>query len=103
MIPIADDRHADYARAVGAAARKLGLRATADLGSERMKAKIRNAQLLKIPYMLVVGDREAADHAVAVRRRDGVDLKAWPMDDALVAIAAEARSRSLTFTLEERR
>ncbi|MHC5018736.1 MAG: threonine--tRNA ligase [Planctomycetota bacterium] len=102
VIPIADDKHGDYSREVVAAARALGLNATADLGSERMKAKIRNAQLLKIPYMLVVGDREQEERTVAVRRRDGVDAKAWPLQEALEAIAAEARARTNAFSIEPR-
>ena len=102
VIPVADEKHADYAREVAAAARAKGLRASADLGSDRMKAKIREAQLAKVPYMLVVGDREVAERAVAVRRRDGVDAKAWPLDEALAAIRAESDARALGFTIQAR-
>ena len=59
--------------------RTAGLRAEIDARSERMNAKIRDAQLQKIPYMLVVGDREAEAQAVSVRTRAGEDLKSMPV------------------------
>jgi threonyl-tRNA synthetase len=71
VIPITDAHH-DYARKVEAALQAEGIRAAADLGGDRMNAKIRNAQLMKIPYMVVLGDQEMADQTVALRRRDGV-------------------------------
>jgi threonyl-tRNA synthetase len=86
VIPIAD-RHLDYARDVAARLRAAGLRADLDDGSERMNAKIRNAQMSKIPYMLVVGDREAEDDAVAVRLRSNENLGAMGVD----AFIARAR------------
>jgi threonyl-tRNA synthetase len=78
VIPIAD-RHADYAHDVLSQLRAAGLRAEVDARSERMNNKIRAAQLQKIPYMLVVGDREAESQAVAVRTRAGEDLKSMPV------------------------
>jgi threonyl-tRNA synthetase len=78
VIPIAD-RHIDYAHEVVSSLRAAGLRATLDGRSERMNAKIRDAQLQKIPYMLVVGDREAEGKAVSVRTRAGEDLKSMPV------------------------
>ena len=78
VIPIAD-RHADYAHEVLASLRAAGLRAEIDGRSERMNSKSRDAQLQKIPYMLVVGDREAEAQAVAVRTRAGEDLKSMPV------------------------
>ena len=57
LIPIAD-RHRDYCTNVQERLKQAGLRVRIDAGEERMNAKIRNAQLQKIPYMLVVGDRE---------------------------------------------
>jgi threonyl-tRNA synthetase len=78
IIPIAD-RHADYAHAVLTQLRAEGFRAEVDERSERMNSKIRDAQLQKIPYMLVVGDREAEAQAVAVRTRAGEDLKSMPV------------------------
>jgi threonyl-tRNA synthetase len=78
VIPIAD-RHVDYAHEVLTALRAEGFRAEADTRSERMNAKIRDAQLQKVPYMLVVGDREAEAQAVSVRTRAGEDLKSMPL------------------------
>jgi len=78
VIPIAD-RHIDYAHDVLAELRAAGLRAEIDARGERMNAKIRDAQLQKIPYMLVVGDREAEVRAVSVRTRAGEDLKSMPV------------------------
>ncbi len=72
LIPIAD-RHADFARSAADQLREAGLRVEVDQGSERMNAKIRSAQMRKVPYMLVVGDREAEAGSVSVRRRSGED------------------------------
>jgi threonyl-tRNA synthetase len=72
MVPIAD-RHIEYANEVADQMRAAGLRVDVDDSSERMNKKIRNAQLMKIPYMLVVGDQEEEDGAVAVRTRDNVN------------------------------
>ncbi len=73
IVPIAD-RHLDYARKVQAELAADGLRVQIDSRSERMNSKIREAQLQKIPYMLVVGDKEIAEGAVSVRLRSGEDL-----------------------------
>lgn len=86
LIPIAD-RHVAYAHAVKARLLAAGLRAEVDDGSDRMNAKIRAAQLLKIPYMLVVGDREVENDQVAVRLRTNEDLGGMPVD-AFIARAA---------------
>ncbi len=88
MIPIAD-RHVDYCRQVRDRLGAAGLRVELDSSVERMNAKIRNAQLQKIPYMLVAGDREMEQGAVSVRLRSGEDLKSKPVDEFL-AIAREA-------------
>ncbi|MCS6908542.1 MAG: threonine--tRNA ligase, partial [Anaerolineales bacterium] len=70
LIPIAD-RHLDYAHQVAARLKAAGLRVEVDDRSERMNAKIRDAQLQKIPYMLVVGDKEQESSQVALRLRSG--------------------------------
>lgn len=70
MIPIAD-RHLDYARQVAAELQNVGLRVMVDDRSERMNAKIRDAQNQKIPYMLVIGDNEMESGQVALRLRNG--------------------------------
>ena len=71
VIPIAEAHH-DYAANVAVRMRRLGIRATADLSNERMNRKIRAAQLMKVPYMPVVGSREMEQGAVALRKRDGL-------------------------------
>jgi threonyl-tRNA synthetase len=73
ILPIAD-RHMDYARTVLERLKAAGLRAGLDDRQEKIGYKIRQAQLQKVPYMLVVGDREAAEHLVAVRSRTTGDL-----------------------------
>ena len=92
VIPIAE-RHHEYGRQVQERLAEAGLRAHADLRNERMNAKIRDAQLQKVPYMLIVGDREAASDAAAVRLRSGEDLGALPVTDVAARIAAEAEAR----------
>ena len=94
VIPIAD-RHMDYANEVRAALRARGLRAEVDDGPDRMGAKIRQAQLQRIPYMFVVGDREAEQRQVAVRTRSGGDLGARALDEVVTRLAAERDARSL--------
>jgi threonyl-tRNA synthetase len=92
VLPIAD-RHLDYARDVHRTLTSAGLKAWLDDRQEKVNLKIRDAQLQKIPYMLVVGDREAADRAVAVRSRARGDLGPRPLaqfvSDALAEVAAK--------------
>ena len=92
VIPIAD-RHLDYAAEVQTQLAAAGARVQTDARGERMNAKIREAQLQKIPYMLVVGDREAAAGAAAVRLRSGENLGAIPVPDIAARIAAETAER----------
>ncbi len=87
IIPIAD-RHVEYAREVAAKLAQANLIAEVDDSGERMNAKIRRAQMEKIPYMLVLGDREAEDGTVSVRLRTEENLGAMPVDD-LIARAQE--------------
>ena len=88
IIPITD-RNNDYAQEVGAKLKAAGLRVEVDTSSNRMNAKIRSAQQMKIPYMLVIGDKEQEAGAVAVRQRSGDDLGALPVEEFLARIAAE--------------
>ena len=92
LIPIAD-RHMAYAEEVASRLRAAGLRAEVDRRKERMNAKIRDAQLEKVPYMLVVGDREQEAEAVAVRRRDGEDLGALPVGEVQTRLLEEVQRR----------
>ena len=89
VLPIAD-RHLDYARSVLASLKATGLRVELDERQEKIGYKIREAQLQKIPYMLVVGDREAAEGTVSVRTRAGGDQGASP-----VAAFIEAAQREI--------
>jgi threonyl-tRNA synthetase len=80
IIPIAD-RHNDYAYQVRDELKEVGLRVEVDDSTERMQAKIRQAQLEKIPYMLVVGDREMVDGTVSLRLRTEEDLGSCSVAD----------------------
>lgn len=100
VIPITDDQ-AEYAYTVqkqlknsGIVTATGGLRVEVDTASERMQKKILLAQQQKIPYMLVVGKKEAADGTVAVRLRDGTDLGALPVADVIARLAEEIEKRS---------
>jgi threonyl-tRNA synthetase len=92
VIPIAD-RHAEYGEKVAGQLREAGLRVEADLRAERMNAKIRDAQLQKVPYMLVVGDREAQAGQVSVRVRSQEDLGAMSVEGFLQRAKREVRER----------
>jgi threonyl-tRNA synthetase len=80
IIPITD-RHNEYAQQVAEELAKSGIRVEVDDSNNRMNAKIREAQLQKVPYMLIVGDREVEGNAVAVRTRDNEDHGAMPLAD----------------------
>lgn len=95
VIPIAD-RHAEYAETVQKTLETAGFRVETDTRSERMNQKIRTAQLQKIPYMLVVGDREMEAGAVAVRQRDGKDLSTMPIKDFQERLAPESTAAGAT-------
>ncbi len=86
VIPIAD-RHLDYARQLEAELKNEKVRVEVDARSERMNLKIRQAQLDKIPCMLVVGDKEIADDTVAIRLRSGEQLSSQPFDSFKKLIA----------------
>ncbi len=79
VIPISD-RHLDYAHKVAAELQAEGLRTQVDVRPDRMNLKIRQAQLQKIPYMLIVGDKEVASAGVSVRLRSGEDLGSQTLD-----------------------
>ncbi len=84
-----------YGREVEGVLLAAGLRADADLSADKLNAKIRNAQLEKIPYMLVVGERDMAARVVSPRTRDGKQLPAQPIDDLAKTLVAEAAVPSL--------
>ena len=88
VMPITD-RVNEYAEEVTAKLNDLGFRVESDLRNEKIGYKIREAQLQKTPYMLVVGDKEKEAGAVAVRTRSGVDLGAMPLDDFIAKLREE--------------
>jgi threonyl-tRNA synthetase len=95
LIPIAD-RHVEYAQQVAARLKQAGLRAEVDNSSDRMGNKIRKAQEQKIPYMLVIGDKEIQAGAVAVRLRSNEDLGPRPVEEFIaMAQAAIDEKRTL--------
>ena len=95
LIPIADTHH-DYARKLQVELTARGVRAEADLSTERMNAKVREGQLKKTPYMLVLGDREVANNAVSVRRRDGTQDNGVAFDTFLSMISEKIATRAAT-------
>jgi threonyl-tRNA synthetase len=92
VLPIAD-RHLVYAASVGARLAAAGLRAKVDERQEKIGYKIREAQLQKVPYMLVVGDREAAEGTVAVRTRSGGDQGSSALDDFIAGARDEVATK----------
>jgi threonyl-tRNA synthetase len=94
VLPIAD-RHLDYARKVDAALADAGLRAEVDERTESVGRKIRDAELRKIPYMLVVGDREQENDEVSVRRHHGGDQGAAATQEFVERLRDQVESRSV--------
>jgi threonyl-tRNA synthetase len=93
VIPIADAHH-DFATDIAARLRKLGIRAQADLSNERMNRKIREAQLMKVPYMLVVGDREMEQGNVSLRKRDRSPQETFSVQAFIDFVQDKITSRS---------
>ena len=90
------DNQADYARKVEETLKNQGLRVKSDLRNEKIGFKIREHTLQRVPYMLVVGDREAESNTVAVRTRSGKDLGAMSLQALLAGLTAEIASRGRT-------
>jgi threonyl-tRNA synthetase len=95
VIPIAD-RHIEYAEEVAKQLKAAKLRVEVDTRGERMNAKIRDAQMRKVPYMLVVGDREAEAKAAALRVRGGGDVGAVPVAEIVGRLKKERDEKLLT-------
>ena len=95
VIPITNE-HNDYAARLAQQLQAAGVRVEADLSSERMNAKIRDAQLMKTPYMLVVGDQEMATNTVALRKRDGERVNGMEVGAFQALVKEKIESRSLT-------
>src|SRR5512135_3222435 len=93
IIPITD-AHNDYAAQLAARMKAAGIRADADLGPDRMNAKIRNAQLFKIPYMAVVGDQEMSAGKLALRKRDGSRQNDLPVEEFIAGVVEKIKTRA---------
>jgi len=91
ILNITDDQ-ADYCEEIYLHLRKAGVRIEKDLRNEKLNYKIREAQVAKIPYMLIVGDKEKSDKTVTVRMRDGANLPAMAISEFSEKIAAEVRA-----------
>jgi threonyl-tRNA synthetase len=89
VIPVSSERHATYALSVARELQTADFRVEVDDGKERMQAKVREAQVQKVPYMLIVGVREAAAGTVAVRLRSGEDLGDTPVSALLDRLREE--------------
>jgi threonyl-tRNA synthetase len=94
VLPIAD-RHLEYAREVQALIRRAGLRVEVDGRGESVSRKIRDAELGKVPYLLVVGDRELETGSVAVREHHGGDRGSMPVEELIEVVQAQVRARSM--------
>ncbi|MFN2526593.1 MAG: threonine--tRNA ligase [Actinomycetota bacterium] len=97
LLPISD-RHSDYARKVADRLKAAGLRTEVDDSDDTIGAKIRRHQLHKVPYMLVLGEREAEAGTVSVRSRPGVETKDVDPDDFVTSLRAEVEERRLTLS-----
>jgi threonyl-tRNA synthetase len=93
IVPISD-RHIEYAQQLEAQMKRAKLRVSVDTSSERMQAKIRDAELLKIPYILVVGDKEAAENAVSVREHGKGDRGKVSSEALVQELKARADARN---------
>jgi threonyl-tRNA synthetase len=87
------DKQAPYVQEIVQKLNKLGIRAAADLRNEKIGFKIREHTLKRIPYLLVVGDKEVEQQEVAVRTRTGEDLGKFNVDDFVAKISEEIKNR----------
>ena len=93
IIPVSD-RHTEHANKAAAEMKSRGIRVEVDDRSERMNLKIRQAQMDKIPYMVILGDKEIADNSVSVRRRSGEQLPAQPLAGFIEALVKEIADKA---------
>lgn len=98
LLPIAD-RHLDYLLEAKKALEAKGIRCEVDDRSEKIGFKIRSAQLEKVPYMLLAGDKDIENNTVSLRTRSGGDKGAMSLDEFVEKIVAEVESKSLELTL----
>jgi threonyl-tRNA synthetase len=93
LLPVSN-KFSDYAKQVETKLRAAGIRVHLDDRNEKLQAKIRDAQLQKVPYMLILGGKEAEAGTVSVRHRAKGDLGPQPVESFLAALRAEVESRS---------
>ena len=98
VLPVSE-KHAEYARTVTRRLTEARIRGELDDRNEKLGYRIREAQLAKVPYMLVVGEREAQNGTVSLRSRAGEDRGAVPLDRVLADLAHEIGSRTVTLTV----
>jgi len=98
VLPVSE-KHADYARRVFRQLRDARIRAELDDRNEKLGYRIREAQLRKVPYTLVVGEREAQAGTASLRRRGSEESVVLPADRIVSELAAEIASRSATLTV----
>ena len=91
-IPVAE-RHDDYLRELAARMRAQGIRVEVDVTDDRMQKKIRNAQLQKVPFMVIAGDQDVEAGAVSFRYRDGRQDNGVPLDEAITRVAEAVEQR----------
>ncbi len=93
IIPITE-AHNEYTLQLERRLKEAGIRTKADLGTDRMNAKIRQAQLMQIPYMLVIGDREVENNTVSLRRRDNTRQNDLPVEEFIATVQDRIATRS---------
>lgn len=89
------DRTHDAAKSIAAELDGMGVRVETDLRNEKIGFKIREAQMQRIPYMLIIGDKEVENNVVAVRSRKGGDLGKMTLDEFKAKIAEEIKTRAI--------
>jgi threonyl-tRNA synthetase len=95
VLPVSG-KFSEYAQTVAATLKESGLRVHLDDRNEKLQAKIRDAQLQKIPYMLIIGGKESEAGTVSVRHRTKGDLGPRPLDQFITDLRAEVESKSIT-------
>jgi threonyl-tRNA synthetase len=95
VLPLSE-KFLDYADEVARELKRAGLRIEVDNSNEKLGAKIRTAQLAKIPYMLVVGEKEVSSRTVSLRKRSGGDQGTMPIEQFLAEAGGLIAKRSLT-------
>lgn len=95
VVPVSEERHEVACRNVLDRLKAAGLRASVDLRSTKMGAKVREATMSKVNYILVIGDREAETNSVSVRRRDGQNVGTMTVHSVIAALQREAQTRAI--------